>query len=358
MWDKNKFQKVNSFFGSGFVATMWTWLNGKVSCCLVNIYSPCELNLKMQLWNDLRQLRSSLGDLIWCFFGDFISVRSVSERRGAIGGSCKNNIRLFNEWIREMELVDLPLIRRNFTWYQYGSMSRLDRFLISHSWLFVWPDSSQWAFSRDFSDHCPIVLRQRKMEKGLIPFRFNNCWLKHDNFADLVSNSWCDNSYFGKKAYIIKEKLKALRLKIKVWNKETLSHAIKELDLIGKNSILNSDQLSYLKKLTVDWWETSYLKDNLLRQKSRCKWIKEGDANTSYFHACINSINRRKQLRGISINEEDFALRREVSNYFKNLFSADNSIKPKLSGVEFPSLNDNQRLSLDAEFMEEEIRSA
>ncbi|KAF1874954.1 hypothetical protein Lal_00007570 [Lupinus albus] len=249
-----------------------------------------------------------------------------------------------------MELMDLPLIGRNFTWYQYGTMSRLEDFS------FHLGDSSQWALNRDFSDHCLIILRQRKMEKGLTPFRFNNCWLKHHNFADLVSNSWCEDSCSGRKAFIVKEKLKALKGKIKVWNKVSfgcldsklgqLSQAIQELDLIGENSTLNSKQLCSLKKLT----------DSLLRQKSRCKWLKEGDANTSHFHACINNRRRRNQIRGIWINdmwyEEDSALKREVSNYFKNLFTAGTLVKPKLFGVDFPTLNDNQWFSLDAEFLE------
>ncbi|KAF1863277.1 hypothetical protein Lal_00031362 [Lupinus albus] len=189
--------------------------------------------------------------------------RSVSKRRGAIRGSCKNDIRLFDDWIREIELVDLPLIGRNFTWYQYGTMRILDRFLISHGWLLIWSDTFQSARNIDFSDHCLIVLRQRKVEMGLIPFHFNNCWLKHHNFAGLVSNSWCEDTWSGRKAFIVKEKLKALKGKIKLLNKDSfgcldsklgqLSHAIQELDIIGENSVLNSDQLCCLKKLTVDW---------------------------------------------------------------------------------------------------------
>ncbi|KAF1872158.1 hypothetical protein Lal_00033812 [Lupinus albus] len=48
----------------------------------------------------------------------------------------------------------------------------------------------------------------------------------------------------------------------------------------------------------------------------------------------------------------------EVSDYFKNLFSFGTLLKSNLTGVDFPTLNDNQRLSLDVEFVEEDIRLA
>ncbi|XP_019435137.1 PREDICTED: uncharacterized protein LOC109341648 [Lupinus angustifolius] len=176
----------------------------------------------------------------------------------------------------------------------------------------------------------------------------------------------------GWKAFIVKEKLKVLKDRIKAWNKESfgcldtklgcLSIAIQELDIIGENSMLSLDQLSSLKKLTADSWETANMKDNLLRQKSRCKWLKDGDANTSYFHACINNKRRRNQIRGIWINEvwyeDDLAMRREITNYFKNLFSIRYLLKLKLEGVQFSTLNDNQRSSLDVAFSDEEIRLA
>lgn len=49
-------------------------------------------------------------------------------------------IQIFGEFISEVGLIDLPLIGRKFTWYKLdgSAMSRLDRFLISESWLNSW----------------------------------------------------------------------------------------------------------------------------------------------------------------------------------------------------------------------------
>jgi len=67
---------------------------------------------------------------------------------------------LFNNFIVESTLIDLPLCGRLFTWYRGDgvSMSRLDRFLLSEKWCEAWPNSFQVAYQRGLSDHVPIML--------------------------------------------------------------------------------------------------------------------------------------------------------------------------------------------------------
>lgn len=65
----------------------------------------------------------------------------------------------FNLFIEGMNLIDLPLRGRKFTWVRpNGSQSRLDRFLVSEGWLEAWGEVSQWALNRDIFDHYPIIL--------------------------------------------------------------------------------------------------------------------------------------------------------------------------------------------------------
>jgi hypothetical protein len=42
----------------------------------------------------------------------------------------------FGEFLEALELVDMPLIGRRFTWFHPNgiTMSRLDRVLLSHDW--------------------------------------------------------------------------------------------------------------------------------------------------------------------------------------------------------------------------------
>ncbi|XP_019423034.1 PREDICTED: uncharacterized protein LOC109332505 [Lupinus angustifolius] len=137
------------------------------------------------------------------------------------------------------------------------------------------------------------------------------------------------------------EKLKLLKVKLEEWNKEVfgcldsrqgdLVKQIQILDIIGEASVLSEDQLSLRKNYMVEWWSTAKKKDCLMVQKSRARWLKEGDANTSFFYACINNRRKRNHIHGVWIDgewiEDDNGLLVAVSNYFHMI-------------IRFVSLND------------------
>ncbi|XP_019435061.1 PREDICTED: uncharacterized protein LOC109341583 [Lupinus angustifolius] len=176
----------------------------------------------------------------------------------------------------------------------------------------------------------------------------------------------------GWKAFVVKEKLKALKLKIKVWNREVFGSLDKKLDdsvlefgkldLLGERIQLSSNQINNRNPLLADWWNSANMKENLLFQKSRSRWIQEGDANSSYFHACINGRRRRNQILGISIagewldEENDFALR--ITKHFQDQFSCDDQCLPTLDGIEFKCLSDAEATILKSDFTDEEIKGA
>lgn len=51
-----------------------------------------------------------------------------------------NNIRDFEECIFELELIDMPLQERKFTWFSGRFCSRLDKVMVEHPWLEVFPN--------------------------------------------------------------------------------------------------------------------------------------------------------------------------------------------------------------------------
>ena len=53
-----------------------------------------------------------------------------------------------------------------------------------------------------------------------MPFRFENMWLKEEGFHSLIADWWTSFDYQGSKSYVVMEKLKALKVKLKIWNKD------------------------------------------------------------------------------------------------------------------------------------------
>ncbi|XP_057744898.1 uncharacterized protein LOC130962743 [Arachis stenosperma] len=65
------------------------------------------------------------------------------------------------------------------------------------------------------------------------------------------------------------------------------------------------------------------------REKSRCKWLKEGDKNTRYFHQKCEVRNRKNKIWGLTTTNGEMASNSEniakvAETYFKDIFSTTN----------------------------------
>lgn len=100
----------------------------------------------------------------------------------------------FCEFVDGKELLNLPISRARFTWsnlQERASRSKLDRFQISMCWDEIFSSVCVQALPRVGSNHCPILLKGGDVAQlGPRPFRFQNMWLIHPGFVDLVKDWW------------------------------------------------------------------------------------------------------------------------------------------------------------------------
>nr|KYP50184.1 hypothetical protein KK1_028074 [Cajanus cajan] len=199
----------------------------------------------------------------------------------------------FNLIIRDMELIDLPLVGKRFTWFKSdGSMmSRLDRVLVSERYVEVIP--------RDVSDHCPLILNHKVLNWGPKPFRFNNCWLSHSGIEGVVRSAWEKQVQGTWAAQRLRGKLLNVKntLKEVFGNVDTkiksLTKELKELDAKNEDYFLVESERIRQKELVDAIWCARRNKLSLLSQKARVRCGKYGDLNSKYFHACITGRQRR-----------------------------------------------------------------
>ncbi|PNX93422.1 cysteine-rich receptor-like protein kinase, partial [Trifolium pratense] len=337
---------------------------------IVNVYSPCSLAGKRKLWEDLLHIRR--GDSSeWCVGGDFNAILRSSERKSGSTVTRSSEINLFRDFVDEMELIDVPVLGKKFSWFSSDgkAMSRLDRFLLSDGFLKKSGVTSQWIGERDISDHCPVWLLCSQINWGPKPFRVVNGWLEHPDFKAFVEASWQSYNISGKKAFVLKEKFKLLRESLKNWNKEVfgfldlnIEKTVRDINEF-EGLLANSDgDLDYLKLegLNKEFWKQLHFKESLLKQKSRTTWIREGDSNSKYFHQSIKSRRRRNQL--VALKDGDHwvqgvdDVKSFVKNFFEKNFTEEWSNRPLLDGISFNSLSDTDNHTLLAPFSVEEVR--
>jgi hypothetical protein len=63
--------------------------------------------------------KRGFGEGLWCVSGDFNSVRDGTERRGInsiVDNGSNSDMRGFDNFLGDLDMIDLPLVGRQFTW--------------------------------------------------------------------------------------------------------------------------------------------------------------------------------------------------------------------------------------------------
>lgn len=371
IWDCDKFSRRFTHSGPGFLIVEGFWLPNNLPCTFANVYAPCNSLDRKMLWDQISAILNSISGAI-CLAGDFNSVLSRSEKKGRnpnLSGS-----RHFREFISSNNLLDIPLANRKFTWMKHDSSaySRLDRFLLNQHFSNLIGSCSQVALQRSVSDHCPIILKSSPSDWGPKPFRALNSWVSNSEFHNKVEEIWTSTEVLGYRGFVVKEKLKTLRKQLQLWNKQAFgdfncqihSHlnSINRLDLKGEVETLSEDEIILRKEDFIILWDLLKKKESLDAQKSRSRWIKQGDSNSRYFHNLMKFRKRKNGITGIhhhnSWLEDPPAVKEAIRSFFDNQFKEKASFRPSLQNLDFSSISMMEAISLEAEFSIDEIRAA
>ena len=195
------------------------------------------------------------------------------------------------------------------------------------------------------SDHFPILLDGGGLRRGPSPFRFENKWLKVEGFKDLLKSWWEGDSFSGSSSFILVEKLKVLKSKLKEWNRDIFGRveyrknlALEQVefwDAKEKNSILSLEELEARTEAMEEYKKWVLLEKITWRQKSREVWLKEGDRNTGFFYKMVNAHKRRNNVDKIRINgvwlTEENGIKEGIVNAFRSLLSNPGDWRPSVS---------------------------
>ncbi|GFZ11267.1 hypothetical protein Acr_22g0006650 [Actinidia rufa] len=276
------------------------------------VYGPHNKGDKRGLWEELAGARAT-GGTPWVCGGDFNVVRFPFVAGGQASLSA---MRDFSEYIKDEELIDLPL-GDSFTWSNGTAFSRLDRFLISSDWEGEHMDVRQYCLPIVVSDHKPVFLVGGGKSKGPAPFKFENMWLQAEGFEDLVRKWWQGYSVHGSPSYHLARKLKLLKEDLKRWNREVLANLTEELQV--------------------------------LETKEQFPGLTKGERNRrvemkAEIGRLFNFIGKIRVDKAILEGQDSVA--DSIVSFYDMLFKESEQWRPKVDGMRLPSLNSEEVDSL------------
>ncbi|KAH0682270.1 hypothetical protein KY289_020022 [Solanum tuberosum] len=137
-------------------------------------------------------------------------------------------------------------------------------------------------------------------------------------------------------------KLRALKPLLKKLNNREFKNVRQQIDNVRI-------ELKNLEK-----W--SLIEENIVKQKSRARWIKLGDSNTKYFSAVMKERTQRKQISEIMVLSGD--IQREIVDLYMSLMVSTATVLPAIDQLVMrrgPTLTIAQQTSLRTEVTDQEI---
>ncbi|WMV29674.1 hypothetical protein MTR67_023059 [Solanum verrucosum] len=196
--------------------------------------------------------------------------------------------------------------RREFTWTNGHTYSRIYWALVNVKWMFDMQSLEVKVLSRGCSEHSPFCIALMKEEDiRHKPFKFLNHLAKHENFQKIVQRAWQQRPSNGTIIRMYRQDLYDIQY--------TMRNPGQAHDII---------EFEMEVKLNLEKWLN--IEKSIIKKKSRVQWLQLGDGNTTYFHTSLKNIIAQKKITSLITNTGRYVTSRteieeEITAFYKQL---------------------------------------
>jgi exonuclease III len=331
---------------------------------------------RKESWNLLRRL-STLQPNPWVCIGDFNEIVDYSEKKGIVIRP-RWQMEDFQRGLEDARLHDLGFKGPKFTWNngrpgREYTVERLDRAMANTEWRDNWRDAVVETLVCCSSDHLPLllILQRPKIHgrKNWRPFRYEAGWSKRGDFNKIIQEAWEIKTPTRMPWVDFKRKLQKCKKVIQQWvqkSKPPTEKYIKEktTELAKIQEEANPLKMHVEKEIREEIHTLLEQEEIKWKQRAKEDWLRDGDRNTKYFHACANHRQRKNRIDHIEDRlgrecEDATSVEKAFVEYFKFLFTSSNAHDTSecTDAIE-GRLTESMKAGLTAIYTEDEIHRA
>lgn len=316
----------------------------------------------------------------WFIGGDFNEILNSTEKEGGMD-RVQSQMAAFNNVLVDCSLTDIGFSGFSFTWSNNRASPntvrcRLDRVCANGDGLALFPAPKVTHLAFGGSDHCPILCQLRSGPPRSAyprrkPFRFEALWITKSECANIVKEVW-SNRHEGSRTETWLHQGNECRARLMLWSRDPRLNpqiriakvnerlgvlaAGRQSPSVREEHAVLSNELEKLYEDQAAYWQ----------QRSKTAWLKEGDRNTSFFHAKATTRASINQVVGLLDRNGGFCDRRDgieaiVAEYFGELFTSTNpegdAIDDVLGAID-QRITDEANQALSSPFTPKEVLDA
>ncbi|KAG7599341.1 Reverse transcriptase zinc-binding domain [Arabidopsis suecica] len=347
-WNTNDVSIVPIFQSAQHITSCVTVVSSGVSFLCTFVYASNFVVDRRALWSDLCHVKSAMQQPTspWIVLGDFNEILSMTDHSRALDYAFNvTGMHDFQNTVSFCDLGDLSSAGPNFTWINNQDSNPIgkkpDRTFTNPEWHSTFPHSYATFEAGGISDHsrCMIHLSTTSSQHRK-PFKFFNFLISHSLFLPTVAQVWSESPplYHSRVALsLFHRKLKRLKPHLRGLNKSQFGDLPKktkeayDLFCVLQAAALSDPSQSNVGALadaSENWQRLASIEEKNFHQKSRIKWMKCGDQNTSYFHrvaqanASRNAICNLTLASGEVITQPD-QIKSEAARHFREFLQAE-----------------------------------
>lgn len=301
---------------------------------LIAVYAKHSYVERREIWSILdRYLDDGIPTIIG---GDFNYICDPSDKKG--GRPYKHSTGAIEEMMERNDLTECKFSGPRFTWTNNKDKKRkiwerLDRVLLNSAAVVKIPEACTAHLPRISYDHCPILFQMSMAAKKTSNWmKFEYTWLFYPQAWRIVHFRWF-RTVAGSPAEVLDRKCKSTLKALFFWSRNMFSvlnerkHTLEaelldlqnsECSLVGLSSEQEAEMICKANELTStiarihSWW----------KQKTKLRWIKDGDCNSKFFQAWVSSRRHHNYIHSIvnkdgDLIDDEELIQDEFIHYFK-----------------------------------------